>query len=176
MCPWLRISSSFVTNAIRREVSSLRSRHQFEKNAFLFYKLILGYKSWKYRTGMKYPFTYIMQFTRWGYINPNVTHCPLEQGYKFNKNELLLLLTHLAHFSWNCPGMDAISLEPTLVQVKAWCRQTTSPCWQRSMSPYGGTKPKWVIRIDHDALLAGVVSVSTHYSTRGRGRDEHNEF
>ena len=36
----------------------------------------------------------------------------------------------------------------TLVQVMAWCRQTTShylsQCWPSSMSPYGVTRPEWV--------------------------------
>ena len=36
----------------------------------------------------------------------------------------------------------------TLVQVMAWCRQTTShylgQCWPRSMSPNGVTRPQWV--------------------------------
>ena len=36
----------------------------------------------------------------------------------------------------------------TLVQVMAWCRQTTShylsQCWPRSLSPYGVTRPQWV--------------------------------
>ena len=37
----------------------------------------------------------------------------------------------------------------TLVQVMAWCRQATShylsQCWPRSVSPYGVTRPQWVI-------------------------------
>ena len=37
----------------------------------------------------------------------------------------------------------------TLVQVMAWCRQATShypsQYWPRSMSPYGVTKPQWVL-------------------------------
>ena len=36
----------------------------------------------------------------------------------------------------------------TLVQVMAWCRQTTShylsQCWPSSMSPYGVIRPQWV--------------------------------
>ena len=39
----------------------------------------------------------------------------------------------------------------SLVQVMAWCRQTTSrylsQCWTRFMSPYGVTKPQWVNRL-----------------------------
>ena len=38
--------------------------------------------------------------------------------------------------------------QSTLVQVMAWCRQATShylsPCWPRSLSPYGVTRPQWV--------------------------------
>ena len=36
----------------------------------------------------------------------------------------------------------------TLVQVMAWCRQTTSrylsQCWPRSVLPYGIIRPQWV--------------------------------
>ena len=36
----------------------------------------------------------------------------------------------------------------TLVQVMAWCHQTTShnlsQCWLSSLSPYGVTRPQWV--------------------------------
>ena len=36
----------------------------------------------------------------------------------------------------------------TWVQVMAWCRETTShylsPCWPRSLWPYGVTRPQWV--------------------------------
>ena len=36
----------------------------------------------------------------------------------------------------------------TLIQVMAWCHQTTSHClsqrWPRSISPYGITRPQWV--------------------------------
>ena len=39
----------------------------------------------------------------------------------------------------------------TLVQVMAWCRQATShylsQCWPRSVSPYGVTRPQWVITL-----------------------------
>ena len=37
----------------------------------------------------------------------------------------------------------------TLVQVMAWCRQATShymnQCWPRSPTPYGVTRPQWVL-------------------------------
>ena len=37
----------------------------------------------------------------------------------------------------------------TLVQVMAWCRQATShylnQCWPRSPTPYGITRPQWVL-------------------------------
>ena len=36
-----------------------------------------------------------------------------------------------------------------LVQVMAWCREATihylNQCWSRSMSPYGVTRPQWVV-------------------------------
>ena len=43
---------------------------------------------------------------------------------------------------------DLIDCQSKLVQVMAWCRQATShyvsPCWPRSMLPYGVTRPRWV--------------------------------
>ena len=51
------------------------------------------------------------------------------------------------YLSWNCSQMwlDLTDDKSTLVQVMAWCRQTTSyylsQCWPRSMSPYGVTRP-----------------------------------
>ena len=39
----------------------------------------------------------------------------------------------------------------TLVQLMAWCHQATShylsQCWPRSLSPYGVTRPQWVMRL-----------------------------
>ena len=44
--------------------------------------------------------------------------------------------------------LDPTDDKSTLVQVMAWCHQTTSlylnQCWHRSMSPYGVTRPQWV--------------------------------
>ena len=44
--------------------------------------------------------------------------------------------------------LDLTDDKSTLVQVMAWCRQVTShylsPCWPRSMSPNGVTRPQWV--------------------------------
>ena len=46
-------------------------------------------------------------------------------------------------------SLDPTDDKSTLVQVMAWCRQATShylsQCWPRSMSPYGVTRPQWVI-------------------------------
>ena len=43
---------------------------------------------------------------------------------------------------------DLTDDKSTLVQVMAWCRQTTShylsQCWLSSLSPHGVTRPKWV--------------------------------
>ena len=43
---------------------------------------------------------------------------------------------------------DLIDDKSTLVQVMAWCHQTTShylsQCWLRSLSPYGIARPQWV--------------------------------
>ena len=45
-------------------------------------------------------------------------------------------------------SLDLTDEESTLVQVMAWCRQATShylsPCWPRSLSPYGVTRPQCV--------------------------------
>ena len=44
--------------------------------------------------------------------------------------------------------LDLTDDKSTLVQVMAWCHQSTShylsQCWPRSMSPYGVTRPQWV--------------------------------
>ena len=43
---------------------------------------------------------------------------------------------------------NPIDDKSTLVQIMAWCRQTTShymnQCWLRSLLPYGVTKPQWM--------------------------------
>ena len=45
-------------------------------------------------------------------------------------------------------SLDFTNDQSTLVQVMACCRQATShylsPCWPRSLSPSGVTRPKWV--------------------------------
>ena len=46
-------------------------------------------------------------------------------------------------------SLDLPNDNSILVQIMAWCRQATnhylSLCWPRSMSPYGVTKPLWVL-------------------------------
>ena len=46
--------------------------------------------------------------------------------------------------------LDLTDDKSTLVQVMAWCRQAAShylsQCWPRFMSPYGVTRPQWVIK------------------------------
>ena len=48
---------------------------------------------------------------------------------------------------WWMP-QDLTDDQSTLVQVMAWCRQSTShylsQCWPRSPSPYSVTRPQWV--------------------------------
>ena len=43
--------------------------------------------------------------------------------------------------------LDLTDDKSTLVQVMAWCHQTTShylsQCWPRSLWPYGVTRPQW---------------------------------
>ena len=46
-------------------------------------------------------------------------------------------------------SLDLIDDHSTMVQVMAWCRQATSnylsQCWPKSLSPYGVTRPQWVL-------------------------------
>ena len=46
-------------------------------------------------------------------------------------------------------SLDFIDDQSTMVQVMAWCRQAAShylsQCWPRSLSPYGVTRPQWVL-------------------------------
>ena len=58
----------------------------------------------------------------------------------------------LRHLLWTYPiwmSLDFTDGQSTLVPVMAWCRQATShylsQCWQRSLSPYGVTRPQWVL-------------------------------
>ena len=45
-------------------------------------------------------------------------------------------------------SLDFTDDQSTLVQVMAWCRQSTShyliQCWPRSLLPYGKNEPEWV--------------------------------
>ena len=47
---------------------------------------------------------------------------------------------------------DLTEHKSTLVQVMAWCRKATShylsQCWPRPMSPYGVSRPQWVVSSD----------------------------
>ena len=47
--------------------------------------------------------------------------------------------------------------QSTLVEVMAWCRQATghylSQCWPRSQSPYGVTRPYWVLIIKDAQIM-----------------------
>ena len=49
----------------------------------------------------------------------------------------------------------------TLVQLMAWCRQTTSQytiqCWSTSMSPNGVTKPRWVKRCSYPDIIIYII-------------------
>ena len=48
-------------------------------------------------------------------------------------------------------SLDFTDDQSILVQVMAWCRQATShylsQCWPRSLSPYGVTRPQWVLKV-----------------------------
>ena len=53
----------------------------------------------------------------------------------------------------------------TLIQVIVWCRQATShypnPCWPRSPTPYGVTRPQWVksLRPEQNAFCTRHIQV-----------------
>ena len=54
-------------------------------------------------------------------------------------------------------SLDLTEDKSTLVQVMAWCRQTTShylsQCWPRSVSPYGVIRPQWVKAKPHEISI-----------------------
>ena len=58
-------------------------------------------------------------------------------------------------------SLDLIYDKSTLVQVMAWCHQSTShylsQCWPRSLSPYGVTRPQWVNLIQCNVWWPGHV-------------------
>ena len=53
--------------------------------------------------------------------------------------------------------LNCINEKSTLVQVIAWCRQTTShylsQCWPRSLSPFGFTRSEWVNPVNNGKVL-----------------------
>ena len=59
--------------------------------------------------------------------------------------------------------LDLADDKSTLVQVMAWCCQTTShylsQCWPRFMSPYGVTRPQWV----NDRAVQATVTNQWHF-------------
>ena len=61
--------------------------------------------------------------------------------------------------------LDLDDDKSTLVQVMAWCRQATShylnQCWHRSLSPYGVTRPQWVIN-RHTFTYCGYICVNVY--------------
>ena len=75
--------------------------------------------------------------------------------FQFNFRQVIFKLI-LVNGGWGIPYEIALRWMPldltddksALVQVMAWCRQTTchylSQCWPRSMSPNGVTRPQWV--------------------------------
>ena len=60
-------------------------------------------------------------------------------------------------------SFDLTGDKSTLVQVMAGCRQATShymsQCWPRSMSPYGVTRPQWVL---NGKLIFGYILVISY--------------
>ena len=63
-------------------------------------------------------------------------------------------------------SLDFTDDQSTLVQVIAWCRQATShylsQCWHRSMSPYGVTRPQWVINIRPQGTNCNKIRTQNH--------------
>ena len=84
----------------------------------------------------------------------NLTHWP--QG-DFNKVLVKWFSFILAFDGWDFSheissrwmSLDFTDDKLALFQVMAWCRQATSyylsQCWPRSLSPYGVTRPQWVL-------------------------------
>ena len=76
--------------------------------------------------------------------------------FQFNSRKVIFKLT-LVSGGWGISydialrwmPLDLTDDKSTLVQVMAWCRQATShylsQCWPRSLSPYGATRPQWVM-------------------------------
>ena len=54
-------------------------------------------------------------------------------------------------------SLDFTDNQSTLVQVMAWCLLATShylgQCWPRFMSPYGVTRPQWVLKQGRNGLV-----------------------
>ena len=78
--------------------------------------------------------------------------CPFELKMQFFNNNSQGNVSNwwLGYHLWNSLmwlSLDLIDDESTLVQVMAWCRQTTSHCldrcWLRFLSPFGLTRPQW---------------------------------
>ena len=67
----------------------------------------------------------------------------------FNLVLLIGILTSSNDNALRWMPWDLTDDNSTWVQVMAWCRQATShylsQCWPSSMSPYGITRPQWVI-------------------------------
>ena len=81
------------------------------------------------------------------YINPQRCGCDFKSVI-FKSILGIDILSTCCKIELSWIPQNSISSTSTLVQVMAWCRQTTShnlsQCWPIFMSPYGITRPQWV--------------------------------
>ena len=70
----------------------------------------------------------------------------LAPGSNFVMPKFIIQGSNLGICSANTPMWMSQYLikKSTLIPLMVMCRQTMSPCWLRSMSPYGVSMPKWV--------------------------------
>ena len=82
-----------------------------------------------------------------------LTHWPLGDLDAISKLQMSmsfywLVSSHLQDNALRWMPRDFTDDKSILVQVMAWCHQSTShylsQCWFRSLSPYGITRPQWV--------------------------------
>ena len=75
-------------------------------------------------------------------------------------------------FLWNCCRwtlQDLTDDQSTLFQVMAWCRQAPShylnQCWPSPMTPYGVTRPQWVLKKLSNKHVDGCTWMRSHFQS-----------
>ena len=72
--------------------------------------------------------------------------------------EIIIFQLIIINLVNRCEPQNLIDDKSVLVQVMAWCRQATShylnQCRPRYMSPYGVTRPQWLISSVHICCIA----------------------